>query len=366
MSGPIVLVCPSFAHSRGVLDYTGRLAEELQRQGHDVVFVSRFDPGLPGVDCRVYSDWSAAAAWSIAADVARLRPALTILQYVPYLYARRGVSWSPVVLAWRLRRLGMPAGVMVHEAYVPLFESAPRFVAGVLQRLMLLGVAACATWLAASTEPLAHRLSRWCRVLGQPVAHVPVGGNIPPAGAQPAPPKPLLLFFGSGHASKRLDWALAAAASLGTRLVVIGMDGAAVAKMAPGELARWAKPLGYCEPSQVSRYLAAADLLLLPFEGGVSTRRTTVISGLQHGTPVVTTVGPETDAWLAKAEGLALTPAGDRDAFVRKVEALWADPIERRRLGRAGRELYDREFAWPIIARRFLFLGNGTLQERAA
>jgi glycosyltransferase involved in cell wall biosynthesis len=52
---------------------------------------------------------------------------------------------------------------------------------------------------------------------------------------------------------------------------------------------------GALQRDDVSLHLQACDALLQPYPDGVSGRRTTTISALQHGVPVATTIG-----WLSE------------------------------------------------------------------
>jgi glycosyltransferase involved in cell wall biosynthesis len=100
--------------------------------------------------------------------------------------------------------------------------------------------------------------------------------------------------------------------------------------------------------------LSAADLFLAPFSDGVSARRSSAMSALQHGVPVLTTDGPLTDSLLRDANAIALTAVGDSVAFEVEAVSLAASAERRRMLGNAGRALYETEFDWPVLARRFV------------
>src|SRR6185503_18179964 len=56
--------------------------------------------------------------------------------------------------------------------------------------------------------------------------------------------------------------------------------------MAPGQLS----------DTDLSRHVAACDVMLQPYPDGVTSRRTSVMAALSHGRPVVTTVG-----WLSES-----------------------------------------------------------------
>ena len=107
---------------------------------------------------------------------------------------------------------------------------------------------------------------------------------------------------------------------------------------------------------EVSRRLAAIDIFLATYSDGVSTRRGAMMAALQHGLAVVGTLGHHTDAELSAAHGEALwlVPINDPKAFDAAVVRLAEDEGARSALGRRGRQLFDRRYAWPAIARQML------------
>jgi glycosyltransferase involved in cell wall biosynthesis len=100
---------------------------------------------------------------------------------------------------------------------------------------------------------------------------------------------------------------------------------------------------------EISRRFAAMDVYLAAIAEGVSTRRTSMMAALEHAVAVVATAGAATDPVLRRAdgEGLVLAPAESPGAFGEAAAALAADPARRAAVARGGRELFDREFAWP-------------------
>lgn len=230
---------------------------------------------------------------------------------------------------------------------------------GLWQRAQLRDLLRLADGVMTSTEALA-------REVGGGAVHVPVAATITPiAITQRAARNQLGLdgrltvaLFGRDHESRALDYAETAIAAIARahgadRLTVLNLGAGApplgvpsgVEIVSPGPLSE----------SQLSLRLRASDFVLLPFTDGVSTRRTTLMAALAHGLPVLGSRGHNTDAALASApEAIALTPAGDPEAFSRAAVELASDPDRRRRLGEAAARLYDERFDWPVIARAAL------------
>jgi sugar transferase (PEP-CTERM/EpsH1 system associated) len=100
----------------------------------------------------------------------------------------------------------------------------------------------------------------------------------------------------------------------------------------------------------VRPYIGEAAVYVVPLRAGGGTRLKIFEALAMQKAVVSTSVG---------AEGLALTPgknviaADDPDTFAREVISLLNDPIRRRLLGRAGRELVETRYSWPRIAHAF-------------
>ena len=100
-------------------------------------------------------------------------------------------------------------------------------------------------------------------------------------------------------------------------------------------------------PAELSLHLSACDLMLQPYIDGVSSRRTSMMVGLSHGVPVVTTTGRLTEALWQESGAVALAPVEDLKALVKTAEHLLLDAEVRCLLSDAGRMLYDERFALP-------------------
>ncbi len=119
----------------------------------------------------------------------------------------------------------------------------------------------------------------------------------------------------------------------------LGLDGSLV----------WTGPL---DAPSLSATLQSLDCCVLPFQDGASYRRSTLITALAHGVPVVTT-GP---SWagaelppLRHRENSLLVPAGDAQALADAVLDLASDSALRARLAAGAHTLAPR-FAWPKVA----------------
>jgi hypothetical protein len=101
---------------------------------------------------------------------------------------------------------------------------------------------------------------------------------------------------------------------------------------------------GVLSPVALSHHFSACDLMLQPYIDGISSRRTSAMSALAHGLPVVTTIGRLTETLWRDGEAVALAPVGDAAAFIAEAHALLSDSEKRRGLGERARALYQDRF----------------------
>ena len=91
------------------------------------------------------------------------------------------------------------------------------------------------------------------------------------------------------------------------------------------------------------RHLSAAKVAVVPLLSGSGTRLK-IIEAWAAGTAVVSTsVGAE---GLPARHDENILLADSPESFARMVTLLLQSPVARQRIGRAGREQYEREFTW--------------------
>jgi glycosyltransferase involved in cell wall biosynthesis len=306
---------------------------------------------------------------AIADRVAVDQPDWVVLQFNQFSFGRWGLN-PFLPLAIRSIRRRSPAtriAVMFHEDFVP--PSSWKFrIMRVWQKWQFKALGRAADVVLFSIDPWVGRYASWFP--GRRVMHMPVGSNIPQIKIARGDARSrlgiandavVLALFGSAHAKRNLPWvqaAVRAARTVGLPVILLYV-GANVetAREAAGNDTEMIAD-GTLPPDEVSRRIAAADIYLAPFSDGISTRRTSMLSGLQHGIAVVGTRGEATDEMLLRENGrsFVLTAAEDVQAYGDAVVKLALDQSRRQELAARGAELYRREFDWEVIARRFLKL----------
>ena len=352
----------------GIGDYTAHLAAELARSLDVTVLTGMPDPApIPGV--RVETAFSAAdprSVWQLVDRVAQDEPDWVLLQYNPFAYGHRGLNLHLPRVMQTIRRgsFGTKFALMVHEPFVPVLD-LKHAVMTTWQRWQLWQLGRSADVLFFSIEPWMRKFQRWFS--NRPVRCLPVGSNIPHVPTDRAAARAalgiesetvVLGFFGTAHNSRLLPWVRGAAQAVAAsgrpvQVLYVGPDQEVMGQVLAG------LPLlmtGALTGEDVSRHFVAMDMHLSPFVDGISTRRGSFLTGLQHGLPTVGTYGYNTEAALQAQNGhmYLLTDAHSPEAFYAQVQTLAHDPDLRARLGEQARGLFAERFAWDKIAAQLL------------
>jgi glycosyltransferase involved in cell wall biosynthesis len=376
---------PPFRHAVG--EYTASLAAALRQEGVAARVICAREQSVAGAVLKtavseenidgvhVIKGFSLHHPEELVATIQSDPPAVAVLQYCPFSWGVRG--WCPsLVRAWRRLAKKCPT-----VGRITMFHELWTETASWRARLMKVYQKTQATAIARGSHSLCFSSDGWYRKMKQsvpdaPARVIPVGTNIPvvPITATEARERlgipdsaPVLGLMGTGHRARRFDLVAAAfqatvAVHPDARLLYIGPDRQALAAAFGGEqkLKRFAVIAdGWADEVETSKRLAAVDIYLCPFSDGVSCRRGSFIAGLAHGLVCLSTRSNDTDRVLLEAtdrccEALHLVDAQDKDGFAQTAVTL----VESRRTARAGqnaaRNLYQRVFAWNMIARSFI------------
>ena len=286
-------------------------------------------------------------------------------QYVPHMYGRGGVNLVVPGVMGRLARAGVRQVVIAHEIRAPYSWWPHRSVYALAHRLMWRKLRKSAAAIGISTASWLERIQE-AEGGGDRYFLAPSPANVEVValgegrreawrGARGWEGAVCVMgFFGSVGTGKQFDWVLEAWREArrrepGTGLVVIG--GKPEPELTEDER-RWFCALGYVESAGVSEAIQALDLLVLPFEDGVSERRSSFMVGLAHGVAVVTTVGEGTGRDLKAGGFFRGVAVGDgRVGFAKAAADLVMDRSGRTALGARAEAQYRRVYDWPCLAR---------------
>jgi glycosyltransferase involved in cell wall biosynthesis len=363
-----IITCEYPPQTGGVSDYTYNVASALAAKGDQVHVWCPSTPGspLPASGVVAHTELGGFSA----ADLRRAgeqmdqfpSPRRILLQWVPHGYGYRSMN---IKFCWwlydRVRRHGDRLEIMAHEAYLNFRASSPRqSAAAAVHRVMtlLLMRAAERVWVSVPQWETCLRPYAFGKKL--PFDWLPVPSNVAitddPAGVEAirrryAGKGVLIGHFGT------FGWPITA--SLEPILSALGSEPVAQTVLLIGRgseefrraliqkeprLESLTQSTGKLGVEDVSRHLAACDLLIQPYPDGVSGRRSSFMAGISHGKPVVTTLGQGSEDCWTSTGAVLLAPTGDVPAFLNLVRRLRDDAEERSRLGQAARQLYQERF----------------------
>lgn len=272
-------------------------------------------------------------------------------------------------LPWRLRGLA-PLVVTFHDLRHPyLFPKAGRLRDWVVDHL-----ARSAEGVVATNKADYERLLA-LGVVPDRVRQIPIGSNV--TAHQPSPSQVeavraglgltgedcLLGYFGFINPSKGPDILVRLLAELeqGYQLVFIGgrvgsSDATNRAYLADVEdlikelgLADRVHWSGFLEEVELSAYLNACDIMVMPYRDGVSLRRGTLMAILAHGRPLITTRPLMNETYLVHGQNVWLTTVDDLPALSDSIRKLARDKPLCDKLGHGAKEI-STQFDWTRIA----------------
>jgi hypothetical protein len=351
----------------GVSDYTRELACGLA-EGPDSVQVwaplctdgEGPDPADPGVTIHRLPDrFGVRSLVALTRALGRLpAPRRILVQYVPQAFGCKGGNL--LFCAWLRSRRHDSIWVMFHEVL---------FLAEHKRSVSRHALATVTRWMAALVAGSAERafisIPGW-RPLLQPL--LPPGTNLtwlPVPSAIPvledrSATAAVRARYGAGHAlvghfgtygstvASLLEQTLERLAAMSEcHILLMGDHSDAVCRAwiaAHPALTGRLFATGRMSPADVSRHVAACDVMLQPYPDGISSRRTSAMVALSHGRPIVTTTGWLTEPMWADAGAAVLVPADDPAALAAAAATMLFDAARRDQIGRRAAALYDARF----------------------
>lgn len=357
----------------GIGDYVQRLAASLAEQGTGVEVLTSEDEISPGCDGAV-AIWPVVRHWDVRAlplilsQLRAIAPNVVNIQYPTQRYGRQPlINLLPILIRVALH---IPVVTTVHE-----FSTYHR-----LGRLRVGLSVLTSNQVIAPDRGNVTQMGRAFPIFRSKLHYIPLGANIEPDlspdfdrchqrstyGASQF--DVVIAYFGFISPSKGIETLLRAFKRIllehpnyNMRLLLIANREPVEPLYAPyhrhiestlgevelGNRIHWT---GHLPSSEVSAYLASADIAVLPFRDGASLRRTTLLSALAHGLPVISSLGASTtDDGLSGDQGLCLVPVGDEQALAKAILTLAKDSGLRDTLAARARQFVST-FSWANIA----------------
>lgn len=353
----------------GVADHTAYLSMELAKTVEVKVLTACTQvDSLTNikVDCAFRRE-QLSSCLALIKTIASDAPDWVIIQYDPFSYSTH-YGFNPYLpLAMNLLKRQHPnikVGLVVHESFIQSQTWKSKILSAWL-KVQLRALCHPADVIFSAIQPWLPKLKQWFP--NKTIEHLPVSSNIPRVAISRDEARAhlgissktiVLGLFGRMQRVRSLEHithAVSRTLEAGLDIVVlyIGLD-AAGARECLGHLPLLAG--GPFSAIGVSQRFAAMDIYLLPISEGVSTRRTSLMTALQHGVPTVATFGTATDTMLQCEHGkaLLLTDADAPGDFAEVVLDLAKTGSHREMISKGAQELFDREFTWERIGAKFL------------
>jgi glycosyltransferase involved in cell wall biosynthesis len=358
----------------GVSAHTRVLAQQAAARGHDVhVWAPARAHAMRGMHVHDTLGRFSADDLDATADALRRQsgPKRFVLQWVPHGYGRRGLNVR--FTRWMADRLqpGDELDVIVHEPFVDYFGSSViQPLRAAVQRHMARTVLRRATRVWLSIPGWESRLRNAGMPLPTPPRVLPIPGTIPVDDNAGAVANVRERLRALGH--ERIVGVFATGGPFAERVLVdtarelfrhdprpallcLGKGGGELTTRLQRQLQGGLQilPGGEVSDAELSHRLQVCDLLLQPYPDGVSGRRTTTISALEHGLPVATTFGELSEPFWRETGAVETRPVDPVPSLAAVVSSLM-DPVRNADARRAAIALYRERFA-PAVALAPLF-----------
>ena len=352
----------------GIGDHTARLSAALAAHAEVRVLTAQPDvDAIDGVDVvQALRLPPRRGVWDLVGTVRADPPDWLFVQFNQFSYGRWGLNPFLPLALWQLQRVvpELKIAVMFHEDFLPA-NSWKNAIMTTWQRAQFWALGALANHVFFSIDPWVQQYQHWWP--GTRVDHLPVGSNMPYVPTDKHEIRQelgikestfVMGVFGSLHASRLLGHIQAAAEAVRARtedavLLYIGPHGEGFRDAMNGLPVIDA---GRLPSIEVSRHFQAIDVHLAPFIDGVSTRRGSFMTGLQHGVATVTTQGELTDRFFQNDHDtyFSMVPASDQRAFAEVALRMLNETDERNTYAAAGKELYHHRFRFEAVAQHLI------------
>jgi len=349
----------------GVSDYTHILFFALKQKLKSVFLVTtrtsiskeETERGVFGV----VEKWSFRALLDIVKRIQKAKPAIVHFQYPDNAYGRRpAANFLPVVL-----RIVLPKIKIVSTIH----EFSNRTLKGKLR--LLISIAASHKIIIVNKEYERDIKRYWPFMNGRSI-HIPVGSNISlPLESDKGEMcrlrntlgigenDPVISYFGIIRRGKGLELLLEAFHQVlqkrsNAKLLLVGQIRAEYYEQSLKKIIESRRLdssvilTGACEHSEISQYLGLATMCVLPFEDGVSTKRTSFVTSLQHKLPTITTEGEFLPDGLINYKNVILVKYGDEKVLASKMTELIENEELRNNLRSNAQEVL-KNYSWDSI-----------------
>ena len=351
----------------GIGDYTINLAKHCKAD-HNVNIDLLVEKGCQDASKPVnilpyIENWSLESCqktiqWLQAENVKTL-----ILQYGPGLYLHQGYDRN-IIKFWQECATKFKTLLIAHETYYWFIKYPGTWINGIIQQYVFNSLVKNSHHIFCGSELYIKHIKHFSNSPNK-VHYLPIPNNIPPQYLSTtekqalrqklgiAPQEIVLILFGC-LASIRQNWVK----NLDISLKKLGYS---VTWLLLGEAKSVKVPFynpvirpSYLSAQDLSHYLQISDLLLMPHEFGIGAKRTSLMSALEHGIPVIGTDGRLTDSFLRQLPGIFLAPDDNYQVFQEQLISVLQQRFNLEDALTTTQKYYQNNLSWNAVTKTLL------------
>ncbi len=370
----ITIISPEYPPARiegGISHYTIILAKRLENLGHEIMVIAGDSYTGPAKDGtiivnKIPGEWRADALKECIKQVTQSAMDVVNVQYSPAMYKTEFKMALPVLLK------KFPSTISLHTLWG----------GGRINYLIALRLTLAAGAIISTNSEVSYLINRFLPFCRKKTSFIPIGANIMPEhganaesdaitgrciaslGTASVADISVMVFFGMIYSGKGLDLLLDALHMLKTkqkkdfRFLMIGGGISDVAenlekhrerarKLGLEENVIWT---GHLPEKEVSALISRSTLVVLPYDGGVSDRRGSLMAAVAHGKAVVTTPPRVSIPYFKNGLNMLWPDQVTPDSLCDSIIQVMSDDVFRRRLEQGAKALASF-FDWDVIAK---------------
>jgi len=318
----------------------------------------------------VMPDWKPRSLFSLWRNIIQDRPEIVFIQYVPYMYGRFGINlFFPFFVALLRLFTKTRIQILLHELHFPLRLRIKHMILALAHFSMLMPLICFCHDIFTTTNYYCQLLKRY--TLGmRDIIRLPVASNIPIVKQDTSNivngPELRILVFGGDHITRGHRFILEIFLQLYRqglifKLDFIGMKKEEILQLWHSEqgveLFKFMTAHGHLQAHEVSAFLQSCDLLISYFNDGISTRRTSAMTGLEHAIPIVSTYSKHSDSEFLSAPSIRLFSC-DKEEFRHSLITFFKSgeykELLKPEIKLLGQELYKKKFSWECMIETYI------------